>query len=58
MTLIEEAKADQQEAADREFERIAFTVAAWFCGIVAVVAAYSLLALCGILPALPWSPIG
>jgi hypothetical protein len=43
---------------DAEFERRAQQVALWFVVAVLLAAGYALLALGGVAPAAPWSPVG
>ena len=43
---------------DDEFEHRAQRVALWFIIVVLLAAAYALLALAGVVPAAPWSPVG
>lgn len=52
------AAGDQAEAKEREFERRVQKVAAWGLIVFAVLGLYSLLAVMGVLPAAPWSPLG
>jgi hypothetical protein len=43
---------------DEEFERRAQRAALWFIIVVLLAAGYALLALGGVVPAAPWSPVG
>lgn len=58
MQLSELARRDQQEAADREFERKAKP---WLLAMLAIwllLGAYATAAALGWVPAAPWSPLG
>lgn len=52
------AEQDQLDAKEREFDRRAARVARWLLAVAFLVGLYGTLALFGILPALPWSPLG
>ena len=52
------AARDQAAAKEREFDRRAQKVAAYFLAVSALVGIYATLAVAGILPAMPWSPLG
>lgn len=51
-------RTNQQTAQPSDFDRRAQKVAAIFLAVMAVVALYAFLAVAGIVPAAPWSPIG
>ena len=51
------ATTDQSTARDREFDRLAQKVAAYFLALFALVTLYAVLALTGLAPALPWTVI-
>lgn len=52
------AARDQAAAKEREFDRRAQKVAAYFLAFSALLGIYATLAVAGILPAMPWSPLG
>lgn len=52
------AKADQDEARQRELDRKVQRVAVVFLLVFAVVGVYATLAAFGVLPAAPWSALG
>jgi hypothetical protein len=58
MTPAALAAQDQADAREREFDRKAQRVAVWFLIVAAIAAAYCLLAVYGVVPAAPWSPLG
>lgn len=52
------AARDQAAAREREFDRRAQRVAAYFLAVSALVGIYATLAAAGVVPAMPWSPLG
>lgn len=58
VTPAQVAALDQAEAREREFDRKARSIAVAFIYMMLAVGAYSWLAVNGLVPAAPWSPIG
>ena len=52
------AAQDQAAAEERDFERRVQKVAAWWLAFGLIIGIYCTLAVWGIVPAAPWSPLG